>query len=293
MDLFLSMKAFIATVQAGSMSAAAKQLNITSAMVGQHIAKLEARLGTRLLNRTTRRQNLTDFGASYFDQCQDILERVAMAEMAAEAQSIEALGVLRVTAPVTFGSSLLMPALVRYRKVSPLVKIDVVLTDQNIDLVDERIDIAFRIGEVPDSRLIKRHLLPYKMIVAASPDYIQQRGMPACPDELIDHDIVRFTSSSAAPLTFSKEDATCTVTQKAVVMVNNGQALANAAIGGLGIIIQPEILLNKYILAGSLVRLLPDWTLRERPLSLLYYRDQRMTPRIRSFIEFAIREFRP
>ena len=291
MDLFQSMRAFVTTVKAGSMTAAAVQLDLTPAMVGQHIAALESRFGTKLLNRTTRRQNLTEFGASYLEQCKDILERVALADMEAESQLSEPRGTLRITAPVTFGSSLLMPALARYRTLAPLVKIDVVLTDRNVDLIDEGFDLAFRIGHVPDSRLIQRKLMPYKMVLCAAPDYLASHKEPVHPSELSDHELVAFTSAARASLRLYNGETMVEVAPRCSVTVNSGHALLNAARACLGIIIQPEILLEAEIKAGNLVRLLPDWQLGERQVSLLYYRDQHMTPRSRSFINFALDEF--
>lgn len=291
MDLFQSMKAFITTVNTGSMSAAAVQLNMTPAMVGQHIAALESRLGTRILNRTTRRQNLTDFGASYLEQCKDIIERVALADMEAEAQSTEARGMLRITAPISFGSSLLMPALKRYRDLYPLVKIDVMLTDRTIDLVEEGIDIAFRIGKVPDSRLTQRVLMPYKMVVCAASSYLNNYGTPHHPSELSEHDAVLFTSAARTSLKFSKDEQQIEVTPKCMMTVNSGQALVSAARSGLGVIIQPEMLLNADIQSGELIPILSDWELGQRQVSILYYRDQSMTPRVRSFINFSLKAF--
>lgn len=291
MDLLQSMTAFVTTVSAGSMSAAASHLNMTPAMVGQHIAALEARLGTRLLNRTTRRQSLTGFGATYLEQCKDILERVALADMEAEAQSSEARGLLRITAPVTFGSSLLMTSLKQYRNLSPLVKLDVVLTDQNVDIVEDGIDVAFRIGNIPDSRVIQRILAPYKMIACAAPEYLDKYGMPAHPTELSEHEMIGFTQAARSPLKWYLKEKTIGIEPKYRMMVNSGHALVNAAKSGLGVIIQPEILLKDDIKTGKLIQLLPDWQLGERQVSLLYYRDKKMIPKVRSFINFAIKAF--
>jgi len=292
MDLFQSMKAFVTTVNAGSMSAAATQLNLTPAMIGQHIAALESRLGTRILNRTTRRQNLTDFGASYLEQCKDIIERVALADMEAQAQSTQAMGSLRITAPISFGTSLLMPALNQYRSLNPLVKIDVVLNDRNIDLVEEGIDIAFRIGKVPDSRLIQRVLMPYKMIACAAPSYLKEHGTPSQPSELNQHDLILFTPASRAPINWYKEEQHVEVKPNCMMTVNSGHGLLNAAKSGLGIIIQPEVLLKHDVKSGALEKILPDWSLGQRQISILYYRDQTMTPRVRGFINFALQEFK-
>jgi DNA-binding transcriptional LysR family regulator len=291
MDLFQSMKAFVTTVDTGSMSAAAIKLNLTPAMISQHIAALESRLGTRILNRTTRRQNLTDFGASYLEQCKDIIERVALADIEAETQSIEARGTLRITAPISFGASLLMPALKRYRNAFPLVKIDLMLTDRNVDLVEEGIDIAFRIGTVPDSRLIQRTLMPYTMMVCAAPCYLSEYGVPDHPKELLNHDVLLFTPASKTPLKFYSDKQQYEVLPKCAVTVNSGYALVNAAIAGLGVIIQPKILLEPYIKSGELIQIFSDWKLNQRQVSILYYRDQKMTPRLRSFISFSLKEF--
>lgn len=290
MDLFQSMKAFVTTVKTGSMSAAASQLNITPAMVGQHIAALEFRLGTRILNRTTRRQSLTDFGVSYLEQCKDIIERVALADIEAENQSNEAIGALRITAPVSFGSSLLMSILKRYRDIYSRVTLDIVLTDRNIDLVEEGVDIAFRVGKVPDSRLIQRVLMPYKMIVSASPSYLAEHGYPNQPTELPNYDVLLFTPAARSTLKFYKSNQLIEVKPNNVISVNSGYALINGAKAGLGIIVQPQILLEPEIKSGELVQILADWSLQERQLSILYYRDQNMTPRLRSFINFVLKE---
>ncbi|MBY5820510.1 LysR family transcriptional regulator [Rhizobium leguminosarum] len=291
MGLFRSMQVFVTTVQEGSMSAASVKLGISPAMVGQHVAALEERLGTRLLNRTTRRQSLTDFGMSYVEQCRDILERVAIADQDAEASQTKPRGLLRITAPTTFGAEVLIPALHRYRELAPDVTLDITLTDRNVDIVEEGFDIAIRIGELPDSRLIARHLAPYRMMICASPDYLERHGNPRHPSELSGHETIGFTPAARSPWKLSKGKDEVEVVPKTAITVNSGQAVRMAARAGLGVIVQPSILLTSDIQAGLLVRLFPDWHLRERPMSLIYHRDRRMTPRLRSIIAFAIAEF--
>ena len=291
MDLFASMQAFVTTVNSGSMSKAAANLNISSAMVGQHIAALEARLGTRLLNRTTRRQSLTDFGATYLETCRDILERVACADAEAEQQQNHPVGLLKVTAPVTFGAEVLMPALAGYNQIAPDVSLDIMLTDRTIDLVEEGIDAAFRIGELHDSSLIARPLMPYRMIICASPDYLARHGTPVHPSELSHHHGIGFTPSARHHWRMTNHGQSVEVNVPCPLLVNSGQAVRVAACAGLGLAMQPAMLLIQDIQAGKLVQLLPDWQLPEKQLSLLYYRDRRMTPRLRSFINFAITAF--
>ncbi|MGX9417377.1 LysR family transcriptional regulator [Vibrio sp. WJH972] len=291
MDLFKSMKAFVTTVQSGSMSAAASLLTMTPAMVGQHVAALETRLGSRLLNRTTRRQSLTPYGETYFEQCKDILERVAIADSEAEAQLTAPQGLLRITAPVTFGSVLLMPALAKYRKDFPLVNLDVILTDENVDMVEGSIDVSFRIGTIPDSRVVQRTLMPYTMIACASPGYLAKHGVPKHPSELTEYEVVRFAQAVRSSLRLYSNDITVDVIPKCGLTVNSGQALVNAAKSGLGIIIQPAILLERDISEGNLIQVLPSWQLGTRQISLLYYRHKNMAPKVRSFISFAKEEF--
>lgn len=293
MDLLRAMRAFVATVQTGSMTAAAAELGLSPAMVGQHLAALEERLGTRLLHRTTRRQSVTDFGASYFEQCRDILERVAASEEAAVAQRTRIGGRLRLTAPITFGTEALMPALAGYRDVAPDVDLDVTLTDRVVDLVEEGFDLAFRLGALPDSGAIARPLRPYRMAVAAAPAYLARAGTPSHPRDLAGHQIVAFTPAARAPWRFARDGEEVRIAPPRKVTVNSGRGVQMAALAGLGIVVQPEILMNPDFETGRLVRLFADWSLGERPLSLVYYRDRRMTPRLRSFIAFAVATFGP
>ncbi|MCM2474074.1 LysR family transcriptional regulator [Rhizobium sp. CG5] len=291
MNLFHAMEVFVTTVREGSMSAAAARLGLSPAMVGQHVAALEERLGTRLLNRTTRRQSLTDFGMSYVEQCREILDRVAVADLDAEAAQTKPRGKLRVTAPTTFGAEVLMPAMRRYRALAPEVTLDITLTDRNVDIVEEGFDIAFRIGDLADSRLIARGLAPYRMMICATPDYLAASGTPSHPRDLSGHDAVGFAPAARAPWRLSRQEEVVEVTPKIPITVNTGQAVRTAALAGLGVILQPAILLAADVQAGRLVQLFPDWQLRERPMSLIYHRDRRMTPRLRSIIAFAMAEF--
>jgi DNA-binding transcriptional LysR family regulator len=291
MDLLRAMQTFVIVAQSGSMSAAAPRLGVSAAMVGQHIAALEERLGTRLLQRTTRRQSLTEFGLRYLEQCRDILERVAMADEQAESLQQEPRGPLRITAPMTFGAEVLTPALGRYRAQAPHVTLDILLTDKTLDMVEDGIDVAFRIGTPPDGRLIARDLAPYRMMICASPAYLARAGTPMHPRELSDHEMVAFTPAARAPWRLSRDGEEVEVTPVRWLSLSSGQAVRVAACADLGIVLQPALLLARDVAAGRLVPLFPDWRLGERRLSLLYYRDRQMTPRLRSFIAFSMREF--
>jgi DNA-binding transcriptional LysR family regulator len=216
---------------------------------------------------------------------------VAIADQDAEASQAEPRGQLKITAPTTFGAEVLMPALQRYRELAPCVTLDITLTDRNVDIVDEGFDIAFRVGELPDSRLIARHLAPYRMMICAAPDYLARRGKPVHPTDLSDHDAIGFTPAARSPWKLTRGNDEVQVVPRLSITVNSGQAVRMAARAGLGVIMQPSILLSSDIQAGLLVQLFPNWHLRERAMSLIYHRDRRMTPRLRSVISFAISEF--
>lgn len=291
MDLFRAMRTFVTTVQAGSMNSAAHHLGISPALVGQHVAALERRLETRLLNRTTRRQSLTDFGEGYYQQCLDILHRVALSDDDADAQKLAPRGRLRVTAPASFGAEVLMPALSTYRAIAPQVTLDITLTDRNVDLVEEGIDVAFRIGALADSTVIARQLAPYKMMLCAAPSYLDRVGRPSHPKDLASLEAIGFTPAAQSAWRLTKDDETIEVSLSRHITVNSGQAVRMAACAGLGVIMQPALLLDADIRNQRLEQLFSDWSLPQRPMSLLYYRDRHMTPRLRSFISFAVQAF--
>lgn len=291
MDLFRTMRTFVTTVQAGSMNSAALQLGISPALVGQHVAALENRLGTRLLNRTTRRQSLTGFGEGYYEQCLDILHRVALLDDEADAEQSAPRGRLRITAPTSFGAEVLLPALKSYRTAAPEVELDITLADRNVDLVEEGLDVAFRIGQLVDSSVIARPLAPYKMMICAAPSYLDRVGRPSHPSELELHEAIAFTPAAQSAWRLTKSGETVEINPNRHITVNSGQAVRMAACAGLGVILQPALLVAADIRSGTLEQLLPDWELPQRPMSLLYYRDRNMTPRLRSFISFAVKTF--
>ncbi|TYC49158.1 LysR family transcriptional regulator [Rhodobacterales bacterium] len=287
MDLFVAMRTFVETVQAGSMNAAARRLNVTSALVGQRIAALEDHLQVRLLNRTTRQHSLTDFGASYLEQCRDILELVTLSEGKASDQQLRPQGRLRIAAPTSFGTEALMPALGSFAEQAPEVEIDLVLSDTNEDLIAGGFDAAFRIGQLEDSTLLQTALAPYRMVLCASPDYLEQQGTPETPADLERHKAVLFSRTGRKPWRFSTGSETIAWAPRSSLSVNSGQAVRVAACSGMGIAMLPEVLVCKDFSQGILLELLPDWALPEQPMSLIYHRDRYMPQRLASFLEFA------
>lgn len=292
MDLIVAMRSFVAVVQEGSMSAAARRLGVSGALVGQRVAALEERLNIRLLYRSTRHQSLTDFGEAYYRQSVDILELVALSDNQAAAGQTSPQGLLRVTAPASFGSEALVPALPKFSEIAPEVRLDIVLNDHNLDVIADGVDVAFRVGSLENSDLIQRKLQPYRMMVCASPDYIAAHGMPQHPDELEGHKSVGFSRTMHKPWRFECSGETRTWSPDAMICVNSGQAVRMAARAGLGIVMQSKVLLSQDVEAGKLVQLLEGWKLPEQPLSLLYHRHQHMPLRLSKFIDFATHQFK-
>lgn len=291
MDLLDSMKVYVLAVEKGSLSAAAAACGISATMAGNHLRTLEKRLGMRLLNRTTRRQHLTAFGEDYYLRCKEILRLVAETDVQAQNLRSAPAGNLRITAPVTFGTEALMPALSAYLDRHPQVSIDVALCDRVVDLVEEGFEAAIRIGELPDSALIAKPLTPYRLMICASPAYLARRGTPAKPDDLSQHECLSFSPTAMAHWQLAGQDGTCRVPVSGRLQVNHGQALRVAALHGLGVVLQPAILLEDDVQAGRLVQLLPAHALPSRPMSVVYLPDRYRSPKLRSFVDFLVERF--
>jgi len=298
MDIFKAMTIFIRVVEAGSLTAAAAECDLSPTMVGNHLQALEDHLGTRLINRTTRRQNLTEFGNAYYERCIDILGLVGDADaLALEIQSSPK-GRLRVTASATFGTERLVPALADYTVSYPKVDLDVVITDTVVDLAEDGFEAAIRVGNLQSSDLIARPLAPYKLRICAAPSYLAERGEPRRPADLGQHECLAYRysarsewRSAQAAWRVTGPDGEISVPITGRIQIDSAQGLRRAALAGMGIVMLPEIMLSEDIDAGLLVPLLPEYTPPIRPLNLIYLRDHRMSPKLRSFIDFVVERF--
>lgn len=187
MDKLRGMETFIAVVECGSFTGAASRLGLSAVMVGKYIAQLESQLATRLLERNTRRQSLTDAGRVYFDEAKRVMEQVSIAESAVERLRLAPAGTLRVSAPTSFGASVIAPLTATFLQVWPAVRVELDLTNRMVDLVDEGFDLAIRIGEIHQEDLVARYLAPYRMVICAAPAYLARYGTPGTPEDLADH----------------------------------------------------------------------------------------------------------
>lgn len=292
MDRLLSMEVFVAVVELGSLTAAAARHGMSPAMAAKHVKGLESRLGVRLLNRTTRRQSLTEAGQAYVLRCKAILADIREAEQGAEAMRLTPTGQLRITSTVTFGSFALAPAIADYLSRYPEVSVELVLSDTVEDIVAARYDLAVRIGEPADSGLVARQIGRYQMIICASPAYLQQHGTPRTPADLAQHQFLDFSYwNRRTGWQLASSDGSQTGYPAGRFVSNNGQALRQAALAGFGILLQPELLLADDLRAGRLVPILQDYWPASRPISLLYPKDRQALPKLTTFVDFVVSRF--
>ncbi len=292
MDRLTGMEVFVKAVESGSFSAAGEAMQMSSQLVGKHVQKLEQHLGVQLLHRSTRRQSLTDFGRIFYERARIILSEVETAEsMAAETRAVPS-GRLRINAPVSFGMRTLSPRLPEYMKVYQEVSVELTLANRAVDLIEEGYDAVFRVGELSDSGLIARRLAPYRLVLCTAPSYLERRGPLISPWDLQKHECLGFSHTELRThWTFEGPDGKEVVPVSSRLMVDHGEPLLCAALAGLGIMLQPMELVKKYLDDGRLVALLPGYPVPTRPLHVLYAPDRRLTPKLRSFIDFAVANF--
>lgn len=296
MDRLTSMAVFVKVTDLGSFTAAADTLGMSAQMVAKHVVFLEDRLGAVLLNRTTRRQNLTDVGRAFYERCKLLLAEAEAVESLARDMQSHPSGVLRVNAPVTFGAFTLAAVVTRYLARHPEVEIDLTLNDRIIDPVEDGFDIVVRVGELTDSELVAHPLAPYRLIACAAPAYLQRRGMPRTPADLAAHDClahVHAASTLTCRWQFSRRGQTEEVPARGRIRSNDWKALLHAALEGYGVALGPESILAAEIAAGRLVHVLPDYEGPARPMHVLYPAARRPTAKVRSFVEVLLAECGP
>lgn len=294
MDRLTSMGAFVMAAESGSYASAAERLGLSPQMVAKHVAALEQRLGARLLNRTTRRQSLTELGSAYYERCKHILSEAQAADSLAQIMSDTPRGKLKISAPVTFGSYSLMPFVTEFLRQHPEVEIDLHLTDRFVDLVEEGYEVTFRIGPLATSSLTARPLAPYRLVTCAAPGYLADRGVPQIPGDLKHHECLGYAYWSRPAdreWVFCKGSAVERVQVGSRLQVNESKALLSAALDGFGIVLGPQDFLEPALRSGELVRVLADYQAPGRPMHLLYTANRQRTAKLRRFIEAALVRF--
>jgi DNA-binding transcriptional LysR family regulator len=287
MDRFRSLEVFAASAAHQNFAVAARELKLTRAMVSRHIAELEAHLGTRLFQRTTRRVSLTDAGRVLAARANALIEALGDTENAVRDMNATLHGPLRVNAPVSFGHEYLAPLVAAFLRKHPGVSVDLTLNDRTVDLVEEGYDVVIRVGVPADSSLIARRLAPAHLVIVGSPSYLKARGTPARPEDLKDHNCLGYTYWSLRnewPLT-GPDGKTRRIRVSGSMTSNNGDALRVAALQGIGLILQPTFSVGPDIAAGRLVNVLPGFQPRELTVHALYAPGAAPGARLRAFID--------
>ena len=287
MDKLRSMETCVAVVDYGNFTEAAERMNMSAVMVGKYVRELEDRLGARLLERTTRRQHLTDAGRVFYEDARRALEQVRLAETAVERLRATPSGLLRVSAPGTYGAEVIAPLAARFQQQYPQVRIELELSNRVVDLIDEGFDLAVRIGEPGNIDLIAKPLALYRMVICASPAYLEKHGHPETPQDLSRHHCLTHSVwNSRNSWKLKGWDGPQLWQDNPVFTCNNGYALRAAAIAGAGLLLQPEVLVAADLASGRLIRVLQDYIPEPRPVHLLYRQDQRPLPKLSSFISY-------
>lgn len=293
MDRFADIEALVAVVESGSFSAAGERLGVAKSAVSRRVSELERRLGSRLLHRTTRRLSLTDPGRSFYQRAVQILADLDDAEQIVGAETGELRGMLKVAAPLSFGLAHLSGALTDFLDLHAAIELALDLNDRTINLVEEGVDVAIRIGDLQDSTLVARRLGTSRLVTCASRDYLERAGEPLHPDELQRHVGLQYTNISYKQhWRFVTSDGKTLQGQPQIrVRANNGEALACAAAAGMGITSGPTFILGSYLKQGRLERILKDY---QRPSVGIFAVTPpgRLVPqRVRRFIDFLSSRF--
>lgn len=291
MDRLQSMEVFRWVVELGSFSRAADRLDLSKATVTAHVAALEKRLGIKLLNRTTRKLALTDDGAAYLDHARRVLSDVEETESMLAAGRTAPRGVLRVDLPTAIGRQFVVPALPRFAAQYPELRVVAILEDRRVDLLEEGIDAAVRVGPLADSTLIARRVYEASWVCCASPDYLALHGTPQRPADLAAHQclgLYSVTLGAALEWAFEKGGERVAFRPEGALAVSNAEALLDAAVAGAGVGMLFDVTAGRWIASGALRPILADWQRRDRhPISVVYPQSRHLSAKVRAFSDFV------
>jgi DNA-binding transcriptional LysR family regulator len=287
MDTLSGFTVFTKVVETGGFSAAARELNMSKSAVSKHIAKLEDHLGVRLLNRTTRKLSPTEVGTAFYERARRIVQDVEETEQAISALHTEPRGTLRLNAPMSFGISHVAPALSDFLVRYPDIKVDMVLNDRVVDLLDEGFDVAIRIIQLPDSTLIARKLAPFRLACCATPGYWEEHGIPTCPSDLQNHNCLIYSyllNQNEWP--FQGPDGTIPVKVSGNIRANNGDALRRTALNGCGVFLSPTFIVSDDLKSGHLKAVLTDFIKTDLAIYAVYPHNRYLSAKVRVFVDF-------
>lgn len=290
MDRFDGMRAFVRVVEAGSFTKAAGHLDMSRTTVTQLVQQLEAHLHLKLLNRTTRRVNVTTDGAAYYERVVRLLAELDDIESNLPGASTAPRGMLRVDVPSPLANIILVPALPAFHARFPDIQLEMGASDRKVDLIGENVDCVVRGGEVKDASLVARHVGDLQLGVYAAPSYLAQAGTPSHPDELLDprHRIVRYRWANGLPYVMNKGDERVKIGGRYLLAIDDGNAYLTAGLAGLGVLWLPAYMAREHAANGALVRLFTDWRIDPMPLYVAYAPNRYVRKPLRVFIDWIV-----
>ena len=292
MDTLNLMKNFVAVVEEGSFTAAAKRLGKTKALLSIQVTQLEEKLKVRLLQRTTRSLTITEAGNAYWGEAKRILADVENLESQLLNKNMSLSGSIRVSTPTTYGEEVLTPFISKLIIAHPELHVDMMLTDRHVDIVNEGYDLAIRVGHLKDSNLIARRLGKTRLVTCASPAFISKHGNPKSPEKLREMPcIVDSNYSSLSQWHYSKKDEKFNVDVKNIVTVNNARSATSFALAGAGIVAIPYFIAHQFLADGRLTVVLPDFELGVLPIHALYPSRKHLSVKVSYFVEALIEFF--
>ena len=296
MDRFAALKALVAVVDAGGFAPAARRMGLATSSVTRQVDALEDKLAVKLVNRSTRSVTLTDAGQGYYEKAQRLLWDLEEADLSV-AGGGRPRGLLRITAPPAFGRLHLVPLLADYLKRFPEIRLDLLLTDALVNLVEQNVDIAIRLGALEVSSLIARKLAGHERVVCASPAYLERAGVPRSPRDLSHHDCLTFgTLPGRSRWRFGGEAGRLAVEVTGPASANASEALVQMAVAGLGLVLMPTWLVGTELRAGKLRTVLTDWQVhpdaKDAGIHAVYLANRRGAPKVRSFLDFLAERWR-
>ncbi|CAB3718810.1 HTH-type transcriptional regulator DmlR [Achromobacter animicus] len=279
--------------RAGGMSAAARELDVTPAAVSKRLAQIEARLGVRLFNRSTRRLSLTAEGEVYLENARRILGEIDDLDALIASRQAAPRGLLKVNAPLGFGRSYIAPAIAEFAQQYPEVSLQLQLTDRPADFVREAFDVAVRFGDLPDTSLIARKIAPNRRLVCASPGYLKKHGTPTTPHDLARHQCIVLRQNDAAYglWRFTKGRRSETVKVRGNLSSNDGEVTLTWGLAGLGILQRAEWDLARYLRSGRLVQVLEDYALPQADIYAVFPERHHLSAKVRVFVDFLVAYF--
>lgn len=294
MDKLRSMEVFMAVVDYGNLSSAAAALNLSPSMVSTHLSNLERDLGVRLLNRTTRRINLTDEGTIYYSHCQHMHEEIANIQSMLAGSHMQPRGRLRVDIPSIIGQYLIVPLLQKFRSRYPDIQLDFSDSEQISDTVESQHDVIVRLGPLGDSGMIARQLGYTPLLTVASPHYLAAHKVPQVPEDLREHDCISYRDTRTGrmhPWTFEQQGQRKTLQLPSSMSITQGCIQIEAALNGQGIIQGMGFYLDEYLRSGALCQILPNWTILAPTIEMLYPRGRRESRKVHAFVDFMLEHY--